>query len=314
MKNRIIQKYLQGTATAKERIEFLHWIEADPAHREEYQLLRQIYDASLCCRDKWSEKEVQPTIAKRYIIHRFMKAAAVLLLCFLGGWGTSTYLHQEKEAKALTMRSIHSPIGQRVKLQLSDGTSIWLNSNSTLTFPDKFTKKERNVTLEGEAYFMVAHNEESPFIVQTNCYNIKVLGTTFNVYAYKLEDFKVALLEGSVNISNKQNSESLQLSPQEKAFFCQGKLKKKRMNEEDTFNWIDGIYKFSNEDYGSVFKKLEEYYNVPIIVHDESILSYKCTGKFRQRDGIEHILNVLKRNHNFNYRWDKNDSFIEIYE
>ena len=95
------------------------------------------------------------------------------------------------------MKAIHVPSGQRAELTLSDGTRVCLNSNTTLTFPDHFDRKERRVTLDGEGYFQVAKNEKKPFIVQAKEYEVRVLGTEFNVMMYKDQDFfETVLLKG----------------------------------------------------------------------------------------------------------------------
>ena len=107
------------------------------------------------------------------------------------------------------------PAGQRVELVLEDGTRVWLNSKSKLTYPTSFGKKEREVILDGEGYFEVTKNEKAPFIVKTHKYDIKVLGTTFNISAYqnKLSAFETSLLEGAVEVFSSNNTEHVSLTP-----------------------------------------------------------------------------------------------------
>ena len=113
------------------------------------------------------------------------------------------------------MNTIKVPAGQRANLTLPDGTNVWLNARSEMRYPAVFTGNKREITLDGEAYFEVTHNEDKPFVVQTNKCNVEVLGTKFNVEAYSdSEDFCTSLMEGSVRVSDKGNpSESLVLAP-----------------------------------------------------------------------------------------------------
>ena len=108
------------------------------------------------------------------------------------------------------MQTVIVPAGQRAELLLADGTKVWLNSRSKLKFPDRFQKDARKVELDGEGYFEVTHQEEAPFTVHTSKYDVKVLGTEFNVKAYKdKEQFETSLLKGSVEVSNANKSQTI---------------------------------------------------------------------------------------------------------
>ena len=108
------------------------------------------------------------------------------------------------------MQTVVVPAGQHAELYLADGTHVWLNSGSRLTFPGRFSKKVRHVELDGEGYFKVSSNIKQPFIVGTNRCNIRVLGTEFNVLAYEKDSiWETALLEGAVEILQKKSEVSL---------------------------------------------------------------------------------------------------------
>ena len=102
-------------------------------------------------------------------------------------------------------------------VKLHDGTTAWVNARSTLRYPNHFAHEERKVELDGEAFFDVEHNEHKPFVVSTEKLDIKVLGTKFNVFAYKgREEFNTALLEGSVKVYERMNEEkALFMNPNE---------------------------------------------------------------------------------------------------
>lgn len=162
----------------------VRWLDADPQHMREYLALRKLHDITL-----WQEKPAATVDKKKWLtlpyIREFIKIAAIFLIAV-----TSVYfLAPERGRDTPDLKAIHVPSGQRAELTLGDGTRVCLNSNTTLTFPDHFDRKERRVTLDGEGYFQVAKNEKKPFIVQAKEYEVRVLGTEFNVMMYKDQDF-----------------------------------------------------------------------------------------------------------------------------
>ena len=168
------------------------------------------------------------------------------------------------------------------------------------------------MALEGEGYFEVAHDEKHPFIVETQKYDIRVLGTTFNVSAYPNSDmFETSLIEGKVTVYQPDTQNEIVLKPYEKVEARDGKLYKEAFTSDNDFLWRMGIYSFKNEPLETVFKKLEQYYEVKIINNNQEIAS--CTGKFRQKEGIEHVMKVLQKYVKFNYMQDDEKNQIIIY-
>ena len=125
----------------------------------------------------------------------------------------------QTEQTPIALQTITVPAGQRINITLADGTNVWLNARTTIQYPITFNEKERLVKLDGEAYFDVTKDKSKPFIVQTNNYNVEVLGTKFDVDSYsETEIFETTLMEGSVRISSLTDAnESLMLKPHNKA-------------------------------------------------------------------------------------------------
>lgn len=209
----------------------------------------------------------------------------------------------------VSMNEVIIPYGKKSKLMLSDGTLVWLNAGSRFAFPQKFSGKKREVFLQGEAYFDVAKNEDHPFVVSTGNMNVEVLGTKFNVCAYKSDGFmETVLVEGSVKMIGKGNllKEKVLLAPNQKAVFSE---------EEGTISvtdepmpglytaWIDGWYQFENEDIALVFKKLKRYYNVSFIC-DEAIIgkAFPVSGKLDLKGSLEEVMSVLSKVAKVHYR------------
>jgi len=200
----------------------------------------------------------------------------------------------------IVYQEIKASYGTQAKVELADGTTVFLNSGSKLRFPQSFdNQKQRMVILDGEGYFNVAKNPSLPFIVQTNQLDVKVTGTTFNVNAYNDNPYvDIALVEGSVVLLDKnleQNKKLMDLSPNQVATLnCSNrKLSKQDVNDLYKYTaWINGRIVFYGDPIQTVVKKLEKWYNVEIIIADKSLESYRFTGTFID-ESLEQILTVL---------------------
>lgn len=310
MEQNLLQRYIMGDATESEKQSVTEWLEADERNMKEFMALRKLYDITL-----WQEEETKVVLqkdrnTKTLFLREFLKVAAVIAVVFSG---TYFWMQSGQDKLVTAMQTIHVPAGQRVELYLADGTKVWLNAQTTFTFPTDFSSEVRNVKLDGEAFFEVARDESKPFIVETSKYDVRVLGTEFNVIAYQnSSNSETALLKGSVEITFSGTTNKVMLEPNTKIDWDNGKVKKSMIDKYDYFMWRDGLICFENETMESMLKKLELYYDVKIIVNNKKILSNKYTGKFRTKDGIEHVLKVLQLNNKFTYVKDDDKNVIAI--
>ena len=311
MRTEQLIKYIEGNSTREEKETIAKWLDSDKKNRDEFILLRKSYDFTLFnlqenIRDEKTVKE------KRTIIYELLKITAVILLSF-----SLYYLIdkvKENSEDETVMHTLHVPAGQRAELTLADGTNVWLNAKTKLTFPNRFSKSNREVKLDGEAYFTVRHDPENQFMVNTGSYAIKVLGTEFNVAAYQSNNtFETALLKGSVEISSLQSDEKIKLLPDYMAYLKDGKLIQRRIYDYEHFLWRKGLICFVNERMETIIAKLQLYYDVKIQVENREILKYPYTGKFWTKDGIEHVIKVLKIHADFEYEKDNENNVITIY-
>ena len=187
------------------------------------------------------------------------------------------------------------PFGKRSYIMLSEGTKVWLNSGSKLTFPPVFKGKTREVYLEGEALFDVAKNNEKPFYVKTDAFKMKVYGTKFNVQAYKQDnDCKVVLIEGKVSMYTTKDlsSKEVFLAPSQKATIFRGAGKIEVTNVENTeiyTAWVDGYLTFTNEEVADLLKRVSRYYNITIETELPENFE-KIFGKLDLKDNLERVL------------------------
>ena len=313
MNPELLQKYIAGNATEVEKQRVTGWIQENPENMREYMAQRKLHDMALWRTEPVAEENSRERkhFSLRGICMESAKIAAVLAIVLLGThyW---TGKHQVPEDK--TWQSIYVPAGQRAELMLADGTKVWLNSRSTLTFPGSFKGDIRNVKLDGEGYFAVTKNVEQPFIVETNKCNVKVLGTEFNVMAYAADSvWETSLLEGAVEILVPgSNNSGMRLEPNTMASLKGNRLVKGRIKEADYFLWREGLLCFNDISVRDMIEKLKLYYGVDIVVNNTRILKNRYTGKFRTKDGVEHVLKVLRLNNKFTYTKDDETNVITI--
>jgi len=230
----------------------------------------------------------------------------------LGSYYMIEWLVLEKNKVHYTR--IEVPVGQTRQLTLVDGTKVVLGSNTCITVPDKFGKDQRMVELDGEALFTVVEDKTKPFIVKTSKYNINVLGTKFNVYAYsKSNEFETSLIHGSVCIDDGQmDSKKIYLKQSEKAEVSGGNLVKAPMNMADVSHLNNGVYSFEKETVGDVLERLERYYDVTFQVSNASLLASSFSGEFKSKDRMEDALTVMQQSYDFKYK-RISENITEIY-
>ena len=320
MDDNLLLKYIQGQAEPEEKNDILNRIESDAGNKEYYRKMRELWDLSLITGiDATTKNEaayqqvsnriqsekrqisiVQPTLLK--LLWNIGKIAAIVFITFF-----VSYYFFVKQDKSVGFSSIETPIGHRTKLTLPDGSVVWLNSGTTLTYPEQFSSKNRTVILDGEARFDVKHIQNKPFIVKTSDYSVTVLGTQFNVFAYnKSAIFETSLLEGSILLKENNNQNyQLKMKPGQQAAFNKATAEKKIYDNVDVNNstsWQYGLYSFEKVEFGRMLEKLSYYYNKKIIINNPEIAKYECTGKFQDNESLEHILNVIKISKPFNYK------------
>lgn len=318
MEKEIVYKYIIGDASLEEKEAVARWIDADKENMKEYLALRKLYNLTLWQREQVSVATERVSGMRRrrmaWMIGReALKVAAIFAIAVSV---VSLYNKSESETvrEEAVMQTIYVPAGQRAELTLSDSTKVWLNAKTTLTFPSHFADGSRNVTLDGEGYFNVTHNENKPFIVETEQYDIEVLGTEFNVHAYKGNTlFETSLLNGSVRIESADHMENILLEPHKKAYAENGQLKTSPITQYDYFLWKEGLICFDDNTINELFEKLQLYFDVKIIIENSRILKQRYTGKFRTSDGVEHVLKTLQLRTKFKYeKKDDLDSTIII--
>ena len=308
----LLYKFFKGDTTHEEEVEIKQWMEASKRNEAAFYQERLLYDATLLNKGSLESKTIITPPKRMVFWNSFIRVAAIFLLITTVGLLINKF---NKDINATNpLHTVIVPPGQRINLVLADNSSIWLNSNTTFKYPIHFSKKQREVYLDGEAYFEVSANEKQPFIVNTHQGAVKVTGTTFNVSAYsKYGKFETSLFEGKVGVYLKNTKEEIiNINPTQKAIFKDGKLEINNIVDYDEFLWRRGLIAFKNKQLDEILSVLEQYFDITIRIEDDCLPDNTYTGKFRQSDGIDYALRVLQKSINFTYERDNEEQTILI--
>ncbi len=243
--------------------------------------------------------------ASRKLFTVLTRAAAVLTLPLLAFTIWSLFfqeekiIHEETVQNDVTWQEIQSPAGMRSFVVLPDGTHLWLNAGSRLSYPIPFVRESREVRLSGEAYLDVAKNEKSPFVVLAENARVEVAGTQFNVNAYpESEKVSIALKEGKVKFCFADETEAgkfIELKPND--FLEIGKKEKKgslkNINIEKYISWHQNIMILDDTPMTEVALLIEQWYGVKVVVASEAIKRYKFTTTF-DNEPLHRVLELLQ--------------------
>jgi hypothetical protein len=206
--------------------------------------------------------------------------------------------------------TIATPKGGQYKVILPDGTNVWLNAASSLTYPTAFKGTERLVTLNGEGYFEVTKNKEMPFRVRSAGQTVEVLGTHFDINAYADEAVvKTTLLEGSVKVSVQANS--AMIVPGQQAQFAKGGAGIIRLQKVDTDKevaWKNGVFSFADEDIRTVMRQVSRWYDIDV-VYEGKIPDEKFFGEISRSSNLADVFKILELN---NMKFDVDGKTVTV--
>ena len=273
---KLLDAYINGTASAADKQLLDEFFESYP---EAEQRVSQDEGTKHELWMKLSEKLQEPEPARRYLVSPWYSVAAALAL-FMATFYFLIYKKQDDvvkpEAMAMKQQTVETTRGQKLKIDLLDGTQVILNANSTLTFPEQFTTSTREVYLEGEAYFQVARDASKPFIVHTASANTTVLGTSFNVRTSPDKITEITLVEGKVNVGSRLHTALVKdviLEPYQQAIVTSGNeaISKKKVDVQAFVDWKDNILHFENITLAEAAEQLEAWYNVDITFQNPAL-------------------------------------------
>jgi hypothetical protein len=225
-----------------------------------------------------------------------------------------TSVNDKTENQSLVFNELQIGKGEEYQLVLSDGTRVWLNSESRLKFPVQFVDNRREVILEGEAFFEVTKNPNAPFIVKTGSMDIEVLGTSFNVSAYKDEaSIQTTLLEGKVKVSSniEQSLEQI-LKPNEQAIFSKSNNQFEiiEVNAALYASWREGVFVFDEENLDDILRKLSRWYDINVFFQSEEVRAYQFSGKLPRFKNCNELLDMIEKTTDVQFTMKENRTVI----
>lgn len=304
MNKDLLYRFFEGTTTIEEEESVRNWIESSDDNYADFLRERKTYDALLLS---------TPSKISRQSFHQHLTpwivstVASIALLVI----ATGLFFYTES-SKSQQYNTIIVPPGQRINLILADNTNVWLNANTTFRYPSKFARKNREVFLDGEAWFDVSKNKKKPFIVKTDQGEVRVTGTTFNLEAYsEYKNFVTSLFEGSVDIYQ-NNAKLATLKPNQKGMLQNDRYFISTIDNTDEYLWRNGLIAFNNMKLEDILLELEKYFDIQIEINTKKLPQHRYTGKFRQADGVDYALRVLQKSIHFSYNRDDEKQIIYI--
>ncbi|MBN1598727.1 MAG: DUF4974 domain-containing protein [Bacteroidales bacterium] len=327
----LLVKYLKGETSKSENSEILRWVEQSAENEKTFldcKLIWQRIGDSLI--DVRNEIEIIWSNIEKKIDHvshdeqnesyngkepkkgfDFLKIAATFIISFAAAWFIMKNWPGDDKI-FISHYQFKTPFGAKSEIILPDSTHVWLNSGSKIIFPQKFSKANRQIYFEGEAFFNVKKMGKSPFVVSTGDIEIQVLGTRFNVKAYPEEvNIETILEQGKLKLM-KSGKKIVLLEPNDIATYNKDQklIEIKHVSDTRRYTaWTDGKLIFDNEKLEDIIIKLERWYNVRINIENNSLKQIRFTGTF-ERESVEQALNIIRLTTPLNYSMDKNKIVI----
>lgn len=323
LSDELTKKYLEGECSEADFIRINAWMKESEENTRKLFLMEEAYQTGR--RNPLAEKkQMEQAEARLYqrlnretavqkkalSMRNLIQYAAMVALVLMTGAGIGYWIHQSN----LTQDRVVARAGDTVKvIALPDGTKVWLNAAATLTYPRAFAKKERNVHLEGEAYFEVAKNRQKPFIVDSESMRVRVLGTMFNFKSSPhCRLAEASLIEGEIEVKGNNDEGMIILIPGQKAELNKstGRLLVKQVNARMDAVWHDGLIPFEKADIFAIAKTLERFYDMKIILSPDIEAGKTYSGVLKKKDKIESVLRSLSNTIPIHYKIEGNNVFI----
>ena len=295
----LIARFLGETASADECRQLENWINETPENRVYFKQMKALWDSSYLAGDQ-VERSLESSMKKLQrspmrLLSQLQKIAAVLFLPLLLGSILLFFQYKQQTPSQSAWIQTSSPFGSLSKIELPDGSKVWLNTGSSLSYPVRFDGSDRTVKLEGEAYFEVVSDPSNPFEVQTATCSVTATGTRFSIMAYKgMATHQVTLAEGKVKVGNLPNKREIHLKANQnlRLNVSTGQASLEEADAYKYFAWKDGRIIFRNDRLSDIADRLSLQYNTDIEIQgDISELRFRATF---ENETLTEVLNLLK--------------------
>ncbi|MBO9731948.1 MAG: DUF4974 domain-containing protein [Chitinophaga sp.] len=342
----LIARFLSGNITAEEQEMLEQWINANAENRSYFLQLRDVWQATAAAGSydttaAWEHLQENAGIRPPLVVNRwksyFRIAASYTLPFLIGGGLVYAWSSLKKGDSSNGMVTVTSPKGATTKIELSDGTEVWLNAGSKLQYAQSYNLRGREVKLEGEAFFKVHTNAQKPFTVKASDLKILALGTSFNVKAYPEDKTVVTtLVDGEVKIDGSKTTTpfGLMMKPHQHVVYKKplannnsehgtmpvsggasttaAPVETRDVNDTEIYTaWKDGNWIVAAQTMDELAITMERRFNVKVIFKEPELKEYRFSGTFRQ-ETLEQVLNILKLTAPLKYSIDKGTVTLEV--
>lgn len=321
----IINRYLTGQCSEEELIEVNAWMKESEENARQLFRMEEAYHLGKFDRyvDKQRLARAEQRLYKRLDeekgkqekilrMHHWMRYAAIIAVILMLGGGVGYWFYQESDRQLMVAVANEGIVKEVV---LPDGTKVWLNNSATLKYPREFSEKERNVHLEGEAYFEVTKNRHKPFTVQSDAMQVRVLGTSFNFKCDKnCQVAEATLIEGEIEVKGNNEEGQLILAPGQRVELnkSDGRLTVKQVDAKLDAVWHDNLIPFQKADIFTISKALERFYDVKIILSPDIRSDKTYSGVLKRKPEIESVLKSLQNSIPIDYKIVGKNIFISL--
>jgi ferric-dicitrate binding protein FerR (iron transport regulator) len=319
---KLYKKYLNGTCTPGEFTDVLKAMCEDDSKGQMTAPILNLYNENFSAdfEDKENSQlldrihhrialEESKTVGKRATLYQNLLKIAAVFIFGLIVTSVLVYTKPEKQIYSSVVETVTTPYGARTNFKLPDGSEVWLNSGSIISFPRQYGDI-RQVELTGQAYFKVVKDGKQ-FMVKTAYGQVEVMGTSFDVKAYSNEVFETTLVSGSVKVKNLTNQMAILKPGQQSSITTTNKFSVNVVNTDMITSWTEGKLIFEKEPFQNVTKALERWYNVRIELRGEKLKKLCYTGTIELETFAE-VLELLKATTPIKYTFDKNTRIISI--
>lgn len=335
-----LANYLSGTYTEQQKTDVETWARQSKENARQYTELVKFWaertpDPKLIDHESvkskvWSsfQQEVGGNYSSKQRsipLARIWKVAAIILLLIVPAISIGFFINEGTDNQEFTTERViekQNPPGQKSQIQLPDGSKVWLNADSKISFKENFSDSVRFIELEGEAYFEVMPDSLRPFRVNTDKLSVSVLGTGFNVSAYQDEnDIIVALVHGSVKVQkhDAQSPESIILTPGNGVSYSRTIDDFQRFSMEDNqvlyerlTAWKYGTLVFDGQDFPSFIREISRWYGIRVKIQGDPPKNWRIRATF-ENEYLTNILDVISFNKDFSYQLDNKELTLMFY-
>lgn len=323
----LISAYLSGEITPESLAALQAWADASPENRRYFNQQRELWFAAVAA-DKslvfdagkaftrFRNTVMKPAKSPRFVLFRnpaWRVAASVAVLVVVSL--LFFRMGEQNLSRQLSLVTVEAPQGSRTRLLLNDGSVVWLNAGSSITYSQKFGVADRDIRIDGEGYFEVQKNEKLPFRVLTEDVQLTVLGTKFNFCNFaEDEEASITLLEGKVSFTATRDAEKLRyLNPDQRVVLNKktGMLTISDVKANRAAEWTQGYLCFEDDLLPDITRRLERSYNVNIIIVDDTLDTYRFYGDFRRTElSVEKVLEMLSSTDKLTYQIKGKDIYL----